>query len=199
MSLANHKYNLRSGPFGLCSGYWDADAHVFRRANKTEEGDCCLLTAKPLVDKCVELCAKAEPRYQKLCYESCTDIRETTKANCQLSSADWGTDNPIYKGTKASGCGDSIYKLLDMECVRQNKYKILDVCRYECLPSDKLDCDQHCRYSYKMISDEKNNPLYFKQSHKSLHVKRTKGYHNNVLYGLAIAGILFGLWILVRM
>uniref|UniRef100_A0A6C0JS36 Uncharacterized protein n=1 Tax=viral metagenome TaxID=1070528 RepID=A0A6C0JS36_9ZZZZ len=205
MSLSNHTYNLRAGQFGLCSGYWDEKAQVFRRADETEQRDCCMKTCKPFVDTCANICPKAAPKYQKLCYKTCDDIVTTCGDFCNLSSPVWGANNPIFKGTKEKECGDDIYNPLNIDCIKKNKDAIINICRHNCTPTSKLDCEEHCKYSYNIISDKKANPLYFEKKIKELRgmsIKQTKGKGDNVqyiIYALAIVGIVFGIWILVKM
>jgi hypothetical protein len=202
MSLAIHKYNSLSGPFGLCSEYWDEKASVFRKADETEQGDCCMRTCKPFVDECAELCPKVEAKYQKLCYKTCGDIQNSCKDFCSLSSPMSGVNNPIFKGTKEKGCGDGIYELLNKECIKKNKNDILNICRNSCIQSDKLDCEKHCHYSLNLISEEKANPLYFKKKVGAMAVKNTGGQVNiiqYIIYALVIVGIVFGIWILATL
>lgn len=205
MSLVNHRYNLRSGPFGLCSGYWDEKSQLFRRADETEQGDCCVKTCKPFVDACANMCPKAAPEYQGLCYKTCDDIVTTCGDFCKLSSPVWGANNPILKGTKEKGCGDGIYEPLNIECIKKNQNDIINICRHDCTTTSKLDCEQHCDYSYGIISDKKADPLYFEkkiEDLKSMSIKRTRDDGDNVqyiVYALAIVGIVFGIWILAKM
>jgi hypothetical protein len=194
MSLAN-RHNLDSGPFGLCSGYWDKDANIFRKADQTDIAICCMKTCETFVDECKEQCPKAEPKYQHLCYQTCDDIQTSCGDFCDLSSPVWGSDNPILKGSREKGCGDGIYKSLDKECVKNNKNDIINICLNTCIDSDQLDCEKHCNYSYKIISDEdnkKNNSLYES-------VRKQKGYNMYIIYFFAIIFIIFGIWILVRL
>ena len=201
-----HIYNLQTGPFGLCSGHWDEKTQVFRRADETEQGDCCLRTCKPLIDLCSRTCPKAEPKYQELCYKTCEDISVTCGDFCKLSSPIWGSTNPIFKGIKEQGCGDYLYEPLNNECIKKNKDGIINICRQNCRSSHTLDCDKHCQYSYNIISDDKTNPLYFKKNIeglKSFSVKNNKykRVDNNIMYiiySLVIVGIIFGMWILTN-
>tara|TARA_B110000908_G_C10112037_1_gene383519 strand:- start:167 stop:823 length:657 start_codon:yes stop_codon:yes gene_type:complete len=213
MSLPNHKYNLRSGPFGLCSGYWDEEAQVFRRADQTEEGDCCLRTCKPFVDECVQSCpAGTTKEIRESCIQTCGDIKEICEDNCQLSSNLWGERNPIYKGTNEYGCGNGSETPVKLDCMRKNKGIILKFCQKNCLPSHGVDCEEHCAYSYDMIVNKEDNPLYKAKSVKGVRgvrsVKGCKGDKGNtglmgtpsyILYGFSIAVILLGIYILVTL
>ena len=206
--MSSSIYNLHEGPFGLCSSFWDEKSGQFKSADDVQLLDCCLRTCKPLVDECVEQCPKATPSHQRgLCYETCNDIKESCDNNCQLSYNFWGVNNnPIYKGVKDLGCGDGIYTRLDNKCIVENKDKIIDICEKNCIPEQRLDCTMHCAYSYNMIVNKKDNPLYFNipanVNAKSPYIKSTRGEQNNSLYfvyALAIVGILFGIWILLKL
>jgi hypothetical protein len=188
MSLAN-RHNLDSGPFGLCSGYWDKNAQIFRKADQTDIAVCCMKTCETFVDKCKELCPKAEEKYKNLCYQTCDDIQKTCGDFCDLSSTVLGSDNPIFKGIKEKGCGDGLYKSVDKECVKKNKNDIIKICLNSCIDSEQLDCEKHCNYSYKIILDE-DDTKYENPSKPKGHKKMY------IIYSLAIIGIIFGIWIL---
>jgi hypothetical protein len=199
------KYNSQSGPFGLCSGYWDEKSHLFRLADETEKSDCCLSTCKPLIDKCVELCPKAEAKHRNSCYKSCDDIKEACVSNCKLSSGVFGRSNPIFKGTEAAGCGNGVYKPIDKECAIKNKIKIMNICRNNCTPTSNVECTKHCQYSFDFNTDANTNPLSFTKPSKLLkspYIKSTHGEGNSVMYivyALVIFGIIFGIYIIWKL
>ncbi len=159
MSLQYKKYNLNPGPFGLCSKIWDEDSQTFKKANKTETGDCCLYTCKPTVDQCVKYCH--ESNNTSICYKTCTNIKELCETNCQLSTELLGYKNPIFKGTDAFGCGNKFEQTIDKNCILKNKDNILKICQNNCLPTSDIDCYKHCEYSFNTLASKHINPLYF--------------------------------------
>ena len=138
-----------------------------------------------------------------MCYKKCGNIREICQDNCLLNNKSeiWGVNNPIYKGTKDFGCGDGIYKSLDLECILSNKENIIKVCNNNCVSTETLDCTNHCNYSYNIISDKNTNPLNFNTPNiKRLpYIKNNRGEGDNtqyIVYAFAISGIIFGIYIL---
>lgn len=211
MSLPNHKYNLRSGPFGLCSGYWDNNSHIFRRADQTEEGDCCLRTCKPFIDQCVKTCPRGSTdSIRKRCYLACNNMKEICESNCMLSSELWGANNPIFEGTSKYGCGNGFEQSIDIDCVINNKDDIIKFCGKQCTPTSGIDCQEHCEYSYDMIINKGENPLNIiipddKGDDKGINKGVNKGTqvvgkNNGVLYVLyvyLISVVLLGVYILI--
>ena len=184
-------YNFNSdGFFGLCSGYWDEKSQTFKGTNETERSDCCLRTCKPFIDECVKQCPNSKPNNRKSCYKSCDDIKEICEDTCQLSNNIWGVNNPIYKGTEQSGCGNGVYTPLNKKCILNNKKKILKICEDNC----SVNCKNQCIYSYNLISNKNSNPLSFNiPINTSENKKRTTHY---IIYALSISGIIFGIYIL---
>lgn len=185
-------YNFNSdGFFGLCSGYWDEKSRTFKGTNETEKADCCLRTCKPFINECVKQCPNSEPKNRKSCYKSCDDIKEICEDNCQLSNNMWGVNNPIYKGTEQSGCGNGVYTTLNKKCILDNKEKIIKICEDNC----SVNCKNHCIYSYNLISNKNSNPLSFNIpiNTKKTTTTSTTAY---IIYALSISGIIFGIYIL---
>jgi len=170
MSFTNHKYNLRSGPFGLCSGYWDEKNRVFHRANKTEERKCCLNSCKPLTNECRDMCNLATNN--KTCHETCDDIEEICEDNCDLL----GDKNPIYN--------HGITNQINVDSVLKNKDEIIRFCRKNCVTTSEIDCQKHCEYIIKQ-----NTPKY-------IHTNQNK--NNIMLYALMFTVIIFVLYILIK-
>jgi len=201
-------YNLLSGPFGLCSGIWDEHAKIFRRADDTEKGECCFNTCKPFVQKCVENCPKASStHFEDLCYKTCHDIKESCKNNCLLSSNSWSLNNPIYDGTKKFGCGDGFGHSINEECLKKHKDGILKECQRNCLPTQDLDCQKHCIYSYNFLTDDKADPLSFDRvigtrssdSSGSSGISSWGGISLYILfYSLVFVVIMLGIYILIK-
>jgi hypothetical protein len=198
-------YTIPSGPFGLCSGYWDEKSDSFISSDITEVGNCCLRACKPFVDECVKSCPEAENKYRNLCYESCSDIREACEDNCELNNELWYIDNPIFIGTREVGCGDDLYKTIVKECAIKNKNKIINICKKNCTPNSYINCRQLCEYSFDMITDKKNNPLFFKQPQsipqKLQKIKNTNNDVNDVnsvIYAVGIVSIIFGIYIILK-
>jgi hypothetical protein len=197
-------YNLESGPFGLCSGYWDKNDEVFRQATPTEKGECCINVCRPFVKKCRELCHKSTTLdILKSCNIKCDKMEDICEDNCQLSSKLWGKNNPVYKASDEFGCGNSFETPINKECVIKNRNEILRECNNKCASTGITDCHEHCEYSYGLISEETKNPLDIgknletSQNLKDLqNVKSTYNDSLYVLYSFALAIILFGFYII---
>ena len=163
MSFAD---NLRTGPFVLCDGYLDEKSNIFHKANNSEKGYCCLQTCKPFIEKCEKKCEKTS--HEKTCHEKCDNIKKLCEDNCKLGSLEiWGLNNPIYKGTNEYGCGTvgSFENPSKQKCLLQNKSKIIQVCRQNCLPTSDINCDDHCKYSFDLIYNKNTNPLTLKNNY----------------------------------
>lgn len=204
-------YNLSSGPFGLCAGYWDEKDQIFRTATKTEEGECCINGCKPFVKECRELCKKSStPDILETCYNTCDDVQKLCQDNCQLSSKLWGANNPIYKATKKFGCGNGFETPVNKTCAIQHKDEILRDCAQNCITMPTLNCKEHCEYSFGLISGEEKNPLDIGKdtmiTKKSIQNKLTLLNDNDtryncmlyVVYAFALSVIIFGLYIMFR-
>ena len=160
--------NLRTGPFALCDGYLDEKSNIFYKANNSEKGYCCLQTCKPFIEKCEKNCQ--ESSFKKTCRKKCDNIKKLCEDNCKLGSLEiWGLDNPIYKGTNEYGCGTvgSFENPSEQKCLIQNKSKIIQVCRRNCLPTSDINCDDHCKYSFDLIYDKNTNPLTLKNNYET--------------------------------
>lgn len=197
-------YNLESGPFGLCSGYWDKNVGVFRESTPTEKGECCINVCRPFVKKCRKLCQKSTTQdILKSCHIKCDKIEDLCEDNCQLSSNLWGKNNPIYEASDEFGCGNSFETSINKECVIKNKNGILGECNNKCASTGITDCKEHCDYSYGLISEKIKNPLDVgKNLEKPQTLKKVEDgkltYNDGlyVLYSFAFAIILFGLYII---
>lgn len=189
-------YNSQSGPFGLCSGIWDENAKIFRRANETDKAICCFNTCKPFVQTCVKNCPKAKTsHFRELCYKTCHDIKESCKNNCLLSGNSWNVDNPIYNGTRKFGCGDGFGHPIDEECMKKHTYGIMQECQRSCLPTSDLDCQKHCEYSYNFLTDDSVDPLAF-DIPKNISKKENTTTHLSYLIIISIILGLLLVWII---
>jgi hypothetical protein len=80
--------------------------------------------------------------------------------NCLLSGEYWGLEeNPIHKAFKYYGCGDSIYKNIDIDCVRKNKNGIISKCVDNCSDSENRDCNKLCHYSFNFFANPEDRIL----------------------------------------
>lgn len=107
MDKSVHKYNLRTGPFGLCSGYWDDNDQVFRQTTQREEIKCCINSCKPFVKECRELCKKSStPSILKTCKNTCDDIQNLCEENCKLSGK-LPSEDKLLKETQETPLDDA--------------------------------------------------------------------------------------------
>ena len=118
----NQKYDLDSGPFGLCTGYWDKNNNIFRKFGSTDMYKCCLKSCIPNIEECYKLCNNVNKGSVSRCNKICEDIEESCSDFCRLSSPGfWGMDSPIYEGIKKFGCGDIYYNTIDKKCMEINR------------------------------------------------------------------------------
>lgn len=200
MSLQNQRYNLRSGPFGLCTGYWDENERIYKGANRTQELDCCLSNCKPFIEECKTTCQKIDSDYIKgTCEQTCEDIKNNCEDNCKLSSENWGVNNPIFNSIGKYGCGDGYYKPIDNNCIRKNKKDILLECKKSCIPTNDINCDEHCEYSYNLIYKSEDKTTFLSQRKMSSQYgvvsHLTKDYMY-ILYSFSLSVIILGIYIL---
>lgn len=207
--ITNRIYNLKSEPFGICSGIWDTSSNTFKHINSTEKNKCCLRTCEPTVRECHKLCPDAEN--SKLCELTCNDIQNSCIDYCQLSTKGlWGIDNPIYKATKEYNCGDGYYHPINQECLKENKNNIISSCQKHCIPTMDVGCSHHCQYSYGFISDPKNsffsrigeqvtenNKKVLQKSIEDPIEYKDEKYFVYIAYCLGVSVILVGLFLLL--
>jgi|688.fasta_scaffold314394_2 hypothetical protein len=196
----NQKYNLDSGPFGLCTGYWDENNNTFRKFGSTDTYKCCLTSCIPEIEECYKLCNNVKKGSISRCNKICKDIEKSCHDYCQLSTPHfWGMDDPIYEIIKKFGCGDGYYNTIDKKCIEINKDAIVNICNKNCIPTRSIGCENHCKYMYDSLI---NSNISISKKNKSISdkvfvkpIEDKSDYILYVLYAIFIGFILVALYI----
>lgn len=195
MSFGEDGFNLRSGMFPTCSGYWDEQSGQFRRSDSTQLAKCCVDDCVAPVQYCKEFCRQQHgpgqpndsPDLLRNCLETCNDEREACLATCRLSSPYVGLDNNYIQCANRFGC-KGLRELPDAKCVEENKDRIFQCCRDTCIPTRDLDCQAHCEFLQTITIDPTKIGIP-KTSDQSLRAvsRKFKVYPDNTWFYILLA------------
>ena len=160
--------SIKTGKFGLCSNVWstNGDTKSLIPATESDIMKCCLQTAAPWTEMCLERCKKmhgpdsSEGTYQDYinCRYNCGRMVLATENACALSNPGvWRGNSPIIPCITKFGCGT--YPNYDKECIRKNKDGLVSCCNSGCWPTSTMSCTQHCSLKYYDIVGETKDPL----------------------------------------
>ena len=195
---------LSTGPFGFCKKKWDEERKEYVDATETDVADCCLKRVKPFVDTCKSNCNELYTKdLINRCRETCNDIIDSARINCILSGESWGLNrNPIQKAFKYYNCGDARYKKVDIDCLNKHKNEIISRCVDICVPSDNVDCNKLCHYSFNFFAKPEDRVLkYSKIVDKVDNMKQRDSYVNiinNILFIVTFIIILTIVYLLIK-
>lgn len=158
-------YQVHSGKFGLCSAVWDEESRTLRAATESDVMKCCLQTAKPWTEMCLDRCEKlfgpqTNNTFQDYinCRYNCGRMILATENACALSNPKiWRGNSPIIPCVSQYGCGK--YPNYDKECIKRNKDGLIRCCNKTCWPSSTMSCTQHCTLKYFDLAGETKDPL----------------------------------------
>jgi hypothetical protein len=193
----NQKYDLESGPFTMCTGYWDKNNDTFRKFQSTDTYKCCLTTCFPDVEECNKLCTNIKKGSVSTCNKICENVKKACYNYCQLSTPNyWGMNDPIYEGIKTLGCGEPYYNIIDKKCLEINKDKIINMCKYKCIPTISIGCENHCKYMYNyLINYDTEYKSILDDSLLTKTLVNNDKYIKYILYAIFISFILVALYI----
>lgn len=211
MNLDN-TFNMKSGMFTTCSGYWDNKTHSFHPADSTNVAACCARNCGNSVKYCQKFCYDNsgegqmfhDPGMLSRCLDTCNDQRNACLDTCRLSSPYVGTRNNYIECAKGQGCiGTGPLALPTPECVGKNKDAIMTCCRKTCTPHKDLDCQKHCDFLQEtsINPDKMGVPRVTKQTLREIsgelrtHPDNTWAY---VLGAVILSFILITGWLLLH-
>jgi hypothetical protein len=199
----NQKYNLDSGPFGLCSGYWDEKTNSFKKSGSTDTYKCCLSSCIPNIEECNKLCNSVTKGSTTRCNKICKDIEQSCNDYCELATPRfWGMDDPMYDIIKDFGCGSNYYDTIDIKCMERNKDKIISICNKNCIPTISIGCKNHCKYMYDLLTKSLN--LKIKKTSQAEYKSFIENNNNNsnyvsyILYSILIVFILVAFYYIFK-
>jgi len=149
-------FDLRSGMFATCSGYWD-EKNKFHLLDSTEMAECCFKGCAEPVKYCLQYCKthnKNDPLLTNKCFQMCNDQKNICFDTCKLNSSNDST-NYYMQCCYDHGC-KSLDDTPDADCVRKNKEKIFECCRHNCIPTRNLDCQKHCEFLQDITLNPEN-------------------------------------------
>jgi hypothetical protein len=198
----NQKYNLDSGPFGLCSGYWDEKTNSFKKSGSTDTYKCCLSSCIPNIEECNKLCNSVTKGSTTRCNKICKDIEQSCNDYCELATPRfWGMDDPMYDIIKDFGCGSNYYDTIDIKCMERNKDKIISICNKNCIPTISIGCKNHCKYMYDLLTKSLN--LKIKKTSQAeyksfIENNNNSNYVSYILYSILIVFILVAFYYIFK-
>lgn len=153
MSEADSFFNLTTGMFPTCAGYWDEKTQRYMPADNTQIAKCCIENCKNSLTFCHDYCIENEgigkkyynPTLFSRCLTSCNYHRDFCFQTCRLTSSNVGINNDYLKCAAKYGC-EGKNGIDDPDCVRKHKDEIYKCCRNNCVPTRYVDCDENCKF-----------------------------------------------------
>lgn len=172
--------------FSSCSVFWDKEKNALRKATDTEIFQCCARDCVEPLKYCEDYCMQnfgadsgySNTSYLERCIKACANQRDMCLDTCRLSSVYSEPNNNYNKCAAKYGC-KGLYGFPDANCVTENEENIFDCCRKTCIPTQNLDCEQHCQFSAYVAMHPyevgaPSNSVYILQTPQETEVKVTE-------------------------
>lgn len=203
MSRDTSSYSLRTSIFTTCGGTWDQESNSYKQADISAIAQCCLDQCSEPVQFCLEYCKNNSqpgglydtPDKIRTCEDTCTTYENLCNNICKLSSPQFTDQSTYLNCVEWNGCMNQNGKP-DQECLQANKDTIHKCCLHNCVPTQDIDCNKYCDFSYKLASMK---PVQAKNMilSKSGSIQSSKTTHSMIigistgLIGLMILYVLF--------
>lgn len=153
--MNNNNFYNNPGMFTSCNKYYDKKTKKMENATSTDVFNCCIEKCKPTVEFCKNFCLiKTKDHVNPLstCLSKCKIHKKFCTENCKLSSKHTLPMENLYKKCLDNICENKDYT----ECIKNNKYKLMNCCINTCTPERNLNCSKFCNYFQDFFQKDKS-------------------------------------------